>query len=756
MGANLLLIRVEHLPFTGFATLIKGKGHNYIKRELTGKPKPKYRYWYRLPKGKIVHRDNVKVGAKFRHGKGEHAGHFEITEVTSETRQVGLEYIPVDVYRIKHDETGEERLVSQAELEHLIHAGDHELGESPADKTARLFRDYKQVLKTGTDKQVKRIRDHLDEHLVAYGNVNQAQIVEDTVLTGTYLDELHRRSRQGAFNPSGQELDWGEKKAPEDGRNIAFELPLPPHYEPLTRYPKQQYGNGVAWGVKFLNTADIPADNQVATLIRALRNIPEDALNEAHLDGPIGDPPMLRLARKMYSIATAKIRRAQQGRARRGTKNFWEGVQDAAGRMMDMHTVEDIADYSRRMKNKIREMWRDANEPAPRQSPRTESTPNQSAPVTKKPKRLSRSALQRDQSLFDQETGEFIGNPSGFYDVKAMVRRFTPAQMTAITEALNNALSNPYDQEELEDEHRDVLESMRNASINSKEAAKLDVVMTQYKMEKMRTTEVHNPKFKRLPNGEISVGEPAVGQAAGGGRAEYRPIPLDDEKEIEGEAKQFLDLINGALRRSGTTGRTKKSFATVLKNNGLSADKEGLSEMKKSTFQTTVNQSPTNDGVTLKNWGSSPHVPPSEEWKTRSPVGASPDMARIPINQRPQHTTTPWPVENRDVEPFIPSPSRNYGTGLFRRYPNGDLDFEWAKSVVDEAIRKSKIGLPLQEFDALSLSAVFPEITFKGLPAQIVDIKARLSKAEKEKLRQTLHENAKAVLQSMGVASGMA
>ena len=103
-----------------------------------------------------------------------------------------------------------------------------------------------------------------------------------------------------------------------------------------------------------------------------------------------------------------------------------------------------------------------------------------------------------------------------------------------------------------------------------------------------------------------------------------------------------------------------------------------------------------------------------------------------------------------------PPASRNYGTGLFRRYPNGELDYEWAKSVVDEAIRKTKNGLPLQEFDALSLSAVFPEVTFKGLPQSIVDIKARLSTMEKEKLRESLHENAKAVLQSMGVASGMA
>jgi hypothetical protein len=484
-----------------------------------------------------------------------------------------------------------------------------------------------------------------------------------------------------------------------------------------------------------------------------LSNIPKNALEEAYLSGPVGDAPMYRLARKMHAIATAKMRQADRGRARRGAKNFWEGVQDAAGHMMDMHTVDDAVDYTKRMKAKIRDAWRTANRTEER-SPEPEPAKNQ--PLTKKPARLSRSALQRDQSLFNQDTGEFIGNPSGFYDIKAMVRRFTPEQMTAITNAMNNALSNPYDAEELEDEHHSVLDSMRNASINSKEAAKLDVVMTQYKMEHMHTTEVHNPKFKLLPDGEIFVGEPAVGHAAGGGRAEYRPIPLDDEKEIQGEAKKFLKLINDALRSARSKqrdrGRTNKSFDAF----SLSHTTEGLSEMKKSAFQTTVNQSPTNDGVRLKDWGSSPHVPPSEEWKTRSPVGASPNLSKIPINQRPKNTTTRWPVENREVQPFIPPTSRNYGTGLFRRYPNGELDYEWAKSVVDEAIRKAKIGLPLQEFDALSLSAVFPEMAFKGLPQSIVDIKARLSTMEKERLRQSLHNNAKAVLESMGVVSGMA
>lgn len=139
-----------------------------------------------------------------------------------------------------------------------------------------------------------------------------------------------------------------------------------------------------------------------------------------------------------------------------------------------------------------------------------------------------------------------------------------------------------------------------------------------------------------------------------------------------------------------------------------------------------------------------------------SPQGAAPNLSRIPINQRPAAKTTVWPAENRPTTPFIPTDSRNYGNGLFRRYPNGELDYGWAKSVVEEAIRKSKIGLPLTENEALSVSAVFPKFSFQGLPASIVAIKARLSATEAEKIRKTLSIGAKAVLDSMGVASGMA
>jgi hypothetical protein len=187
----MLLYYMQQLPSPGFATLIKGKQHKYIKREPTGRPKPKWRYWYRLPQGKIVHDQNVKTGAKFRHGKGDDQGHYEVVGTTDDGK-----------IKIKHDETGHESTVTQKELERMIHGGDHALGESVQKKTERLLNTYKQALKTGTAKQKANAKKRLLEHVGSYGSIDDELVtVGDKKIDSDHIESLSRPEQEPAAQP---------------------------------------------------------------------------------------------------------------------------------------------------------------------------------------------------------------------------------------------------------------------------------------------------------------------------------------------------------------------------------------------------------------------------------------------------------------------------------------------------------------------------------------------------------------------------
>ena len=114
-----------------------------------------------------------------------------------------------------------------------------------------------------------------------------------------------------------------------------------------------------------------------------------------------------------------------------------------------------------------------------------------------------------------------------------------------------------------------------------------------------------------------------------------------------------------------------------------------------------------------------------------------PVATRVPIN-RQLVKTTPWPVANRPANISKPVPSRNYGTGLFRRYPDGTIDLNYAKGYVEDAKRKLEKGIPLQELEAVALSAVYPNVHFDGLPKSVVNIKGRLTSQEAESIRHLL------------------
>ena len=141
---------------TSFATMVKGKTHSYIKREPTGKPKPKYRYWYRNPRAGIVSDSSLRVGSKFRHGSGDDKGHYTVTKVDGD--QVTIQHDELD-----SDDPNHTRTISVSALKKLIHTGDHTLGEDRLNGWSRRKDALIAAWKNGTDKQVAaREKDFLD------------------------------------------------------------------------------------------------------------------------------------------------------------------------------------------------------------------------------------------------------------------------------------------------------------------------------------------------------------------------------------------------------------------------------------------------------------------------------------------------------------------------------------------------------------------------------------------------------------------
>lgn len=116
----------------------------------------------------------------------------------------------------------------------------------------------------------------------------------------------------------------------------------------------------------------------------------------------------------------------------------------------------------------------------------------------------------------------------------------------------------------------------------------------------------------------------------------------------------------------------------------------------------------------------------------KKPFERGPNLAHVPLHLRRCLQTSTWPSPpSPQYQPQLPLPSRNYGNGLFRRYATGALDVDWAKGLVLEARRKVKAEIPLQEVEALALSAVFPQLEFEGLPREIVAVKAFLTPSER-------------------------
>ena len=126
--------------------LCKGAGHRYIKRVPTGKltktGKMRYRYFYHVGHGGGVHaEDHFVEGAAFRF----EGGHYHIEAADG------------DKLTIRHDETGERKTVSKAELREML--GAHH-AEGIAAHRARVAQDLADAKEHGASaKQVARLTE---------------------------------------------------------------------------------------------------------------------------------------------------------------------------------------------------------------------------------------------------------------------------------------------------------------------------------------------------------------------------------------------------------------------------------------------------------------------------------------------------------------------------------------------------------------------------------------------------------------------
>lgn len=126
-------------------------------------------------------------------------------------------------------------------------------------------------------------------------------------------------------------------------------------------------------------------------------------------------------------------------------------------------------------------------------------------------------------------------------------------------------------------------------------------------------------------------------------------------------------------------------------------------------------------------------------------------QARVPLNVRNMRARTEWPMESTRPTPWEPAADRIYGNGLFRRYPSGNIDVKYALGVIEPALRKSYIGIPLNENEALATSAVFPDLKYKDLPKSLVSLKAPLSKSECSAIRASVSPESVDILRALGV-----
>lgn len=133
--------------------LEKGAQHKYIRRLPNKSPPPKWRYFYDVGGGKgLGHEDEMIAGAKFL----IEGGHFEVLETSAQS------------VKIKHDETGEIKVMKKRDFQNLLH--DHH-GERIKERTETLRKLVAGAELHGSEKQKARLRERAEAWSEVFGGM---------------------------------------------------------------------------------------------------------------------------------------------------------------------------------------------------------------------------------------------------------------------------------------------------------------------------------------------------------------------------------------------------------------------------------------------------------------------------------------------------------------------------------------------------------------------------------------------------------
>lgn len=129
--------------------IAKAAHHKYLRRVLTGKTKPRYRYYYTVSGGKgLGHHDEIAVGAAFRMKDSGKDGHFEVKADHGDGHVT-----------IRHDESGTEHKIHKDALAGMLRSEHAEAIQSAADKAkAAALKTLAEARESGSDKHVERAK----------------------------------------------------------------------------------------------------------------------------------------------------------------------------------------------------------------------------------------------------------------------------------------------------------------------------------------------------------------------------------------------------------------------------------------------------------------------------------------------------------------------------------------------------------------------------------------------------------------------
>lgn len=234
-----VLIRIVDL-WQEPSDLNKARTHKYVKRVpyTDSKGKRRYRYFYKLPKGGIVSKESLIVGASFAYGEGDAKGHYHIT--ASENGQV----------TIRHDETGETRTVTEEVLRSLLQGeqATPERKQEIREKKVKAVRDLLAAAEHGSRKQViDRLKDVFD----VFSSFGEIQF--NSVEGMNFNQVIQRFNSFIAMRPQLEGLSFEAR--PERIPEIREEMVKEGEIAPLPTEPKIEYTQAAKKAVSKANAS---------------------------------------------------------------------------------------------------------------------------------------------------------------------------------------------------------------------------------------------------------------------------------------------------------------------------------------------------------------------------------------------------------------------------------------------------------------------------------------------------------------------